>query len=151
MNIKRYIRNKAARFISKSTFIHIPKTGGTYVSQSESEKRPVIWPFVNLGHCCIIDEEKEKNIFPPVTIGFTQTKSLSFVQKYYVFSVVRNIYSWLVSYTGHAGGWNKKYFDTIHYDYKNAQKGFEYLIKTIANRDNPWPLSKIYFFPIICR
>jgi len=55
-----------------------------------------------------------------------------------------------VSYAGHAGGWNPKYRDENHYDYKAANKGLEYLLNTIANREDVWPNRKFIFFQIFC-
>ena len=54
-----------------------------------------------------------------------------------------------VSYYHHAGGGRTKYIDERHYDYFKAQKGFEYLLKTIAERDrNTWPNRQFIFFQI---
>jgi hypothetical protein len=79
---------------------------------------------------------------------YKTTEPIDSVKDRFIFTNVRNIYSWLVSYLEHAAGWTKKYRNTDHYDYKIAQKGFDYLINTIANREYPWPCRKFIFFQI---
>ncbi len=143
-----FLNNKRRRFISKVALIHIPKTGGTYVNQFEGEKTPVIWPFVDLGHTCIIDNATEKNSVYPPKRGIIRTTPLSKIQKYKILSIIRNPFAWLVSYAGHAGAWPTNYLNTDHYDFNNAQKGFDYLVKSIVNRDDIWPNRKFIFFPL---
>jgi len=133
----------------KLAFLHIPKTGGTYIKQFETKTKPVIYPIIDLGHCCVIDSLMKNRIYP-LKEGIVETVSLARIKKHYVFSAVRNIFSWLVSYAGHTGGWSAKYIDKNHYDYNNAQKGFDYLVKTIASRDSPWPCKKFIFFQLFC-
>lgn len=132
-------------------YIHIPKTGGTYLAQVESSKVPVIEGVKYLGHTCIITDKKNKlKIYPP-KVGFLENYITPYptVQKYYLFSTVRNIYAWLVSYYYHAGGFNPKYHDPNHYDYQNARKGFEYLVKTISDRNGKiWPCRKFIHFQL---
>lgn len=126
-------------------FIHIPKTGGTYVGRLKAS-----WNLRYLGHACVVDLS-QKNAFPYVQTGIDRTVSYQEINKYYAFAIVRNIFEWLVSYAGHAGGWNPDYRDLNHYDYKNAQKGFEYLVKTISDRDSSvWPNRKLIFFQLFC-
>lgn len=130
----------------KLAFVHIPKTGGTYVGKIISK-----FDIKYFGHVCVIDDEKKKpSIYPPGK-GMARTTTYSETDKYYVFTVVRNIFDWLVSYAGHAGGWNPSYHDLNHYDYDNSNKGFDYLVKSIANRgDGIWPNRKMIFFQLFC-
>jgi hypothetical protein len=129
----------------KLAFLHIPKTGGTYVG-SVSLYNGIRY----LGHTCVINQDGKASPHP-IGTGIIRTIRHQEISKYYVFSIVRNIFEWLVSYAGHAGGWNPQYRDLNHYDYKNTQKGFEYLIKTISDRDgNIWPNRKSIFFQLFC-
>jgi hypothetical protein len=50
----------------------------------------------------------------------------------------------LVSYYHHVKGPLK--VNPNHYDYENAQKGFDYLINVIISRDSPWP-SRRFLYP----
>ena len=132
-------------------YIHIPKTGGTYLVQMESDKKPVIYPAKYLGHTCIISDEKNRVRAYPPTVGFLPhyVTPLAQISSYFVFSTVRNIFDWLVSYYFHAGGFNPQYRDENHYDYYTAQKGFDYLIRTIADRDrNTWPNRQFIHFQL---
>jgi hypothetical protein len=135
---------------SRVAYIHIPKTGGTYIGQFESNRQPVVWPVKRLGHVCVVDEtRKGPQVYPPKN-GIVETINLGYIGKFFVFSTVRNIFEWLVSYAGHAGGWSPKYVDTNHYDHENAQKGFDYLVKTIIDRGDIWPCRKSIFFQLFC-
>lgn len=134
-------------------YIHIPKTGGTYLGQLENNSRSVLKPCVYLGHCYIVQNSKEVN---PLYSPHSKFQKLSHqtailqseINKHIVFATVRNIFDWLVSYAAHAGGWNPKYRDLDHYDFHNSNKGFDYLLNTIANRENIWPNRKFIFFQL---
>lgn len=132
-------------------YIHIPKTGGTYLAQRESNKIAVLKGVEYLGHTCVITEKKNKlKIYPP-KVGFLENYIIPYssIRKFFLFSTVRNLYEWLVSYYYHAGGYNPKYRDTHHYDYINAKRGFEYLLKTIAERDGEiWPNRRMIHFQL---
>jgi hypothetical protein len=134
----------------QAAYIHIPKTGGTYLRQYESNQEPVVWPIEELGHVCVVDRKRKGPSVFPLKVGVVETVALADIRRFFIFSTVRNIFEWLVSYAGHAGGWSSKYLDTNHYDYENAQKGFDYLVKTIANRDDIWPCRKFIFFQLFC-
>ena len=126
-------------------FIHIPKTGGTYLMQLESDQQPVLRGIKSFGHSYVIDQEGELN---PIYLNHAPQLALSSVvpretaDACFMVSTVRNIFSWLVSYAAHAGGWNPRYNDPSHYDYANANKGLDYLVKVIAHRDQVWPCRK---------
>ncbi len=135
----------------KFAFLHVPKTGGTYVTQRETNGQP-LFPIRYLGHYYVVDR---KGVINPLYYRhspqyYDRTLPLREVQRYFVISTVRNIYSWLVSYAWHAAGWNPKYNDPDHYDYAIANKGFDYLIKTIANREDTWPNRKFIHCQFFC-
>lgn len=104
-----------------------------------------------LGHTCVITDKYNKlKVYPP-KVGFLENyiTLYSEIQKYFIFSTVRNIYAWLVSYYYHAGGLNPKYHDPHHYDYKHARRGFEYLVKTISDRSGEiWPSRRLIHFQL---
>ena len=43
-------------------YIHIPKTGGTYLKQAQTDKIPVIYPVKTAGHKYVIDNAKDLNV-----------------------------------------------------------------------------------------
>ena len=131
----------------KFAFLHIPKTGGTYIVRFESNRIPAIMPICYLNHAYAVD-----NYGVPNPLYYPQDKDnenfvilLSELRQYTVVTTVRNIFSWLVSYAWHAGGFNPKYRDPDHPDFEIANKGFDYLVRTIANRDDVWPNRKFIF------
>jgi len=144
--------NKVSRWLgapnggAKSpTFIHVPKTGGTYVMQLESGDEAVLQGVRSFGHSYVIDHENELNPIYLWHCGQLAREAVvprGMVDGSFVFATVRNIFSWLVSYAGHAAGWNPRYEASRHYDHANARKGFEYLVKVIANREEQWPNRK---------
>lgn len=128
------------------TYIHIPKTGGTYLMQLESGAGAVLGEVQSFGHSYVIDQAGDLNpvyLKHHLPLAREAVIPRRVVAERFVFSTVRNIFSWLVSYAGHAGGWNPKYENSLHYDYANARRGFDYLVKTIANRDDQWPNRKL--------
>jgi hypothetical protein len=120
-------------------FLHIPKTGGTFITQSESDGKSVISPIINLNHVTVLDYDADFELDVAKPYAKSATVSRHIVEQYNVFSNVRNTYSFFVSYMCHAGGLNPKYRDTSHYDFNAAQKGFDYLLKTVADRVELWP------------
>ena len=144
-------RLNALSFGEVPAFVHVPKTGGTFLSQSETFDQPVLSPMRKLGHVCVTGNPNGRSgIYPPVP-GLAQSKVISKqkLAKYFAFATVRNPFTWLVSYAGHAAGWNPKYRNPEHYDYEIANKGFEYLLKTIAEREgNIWPSRKFIHFQL---
>lgn len=132
-------------------FLHIPKTGGTYLSQQESNHIPVISPFKYLGHQWVVQSLKRSDpVFPPQGYRRQYVIEKRALSPYFVFTTIRNPFSFLVSYLWHAGGLNPKYHDPNHYDFNNARKGFDYLLKTIINRTEPWPSQKFIHGQMFC-
>ena len=121
-------------------FIHIPKTAGSYVRQYNTKNKDVLGGIKTIGHGFLGENGKYKKILP--FKGLHHTHNMNIIPNdIIIFCNIRNLFSWFVSYAMHSGGWNPKYRDTNHYDYKNANKGVDYLIKKIAERDydDYWP------------
>ena len=135
----------------KLLYLHIPKTGGTYLGQYESSGQPVVSSVYSLNHKYIISDAGIGNPIYAYHDPENYTKEVLLykkIKRYFILSTIRNHFDWLVSYYGHAGGISPKYRNPDHYDYKNAQKGFDYLVQTIANRDDIWPNRKFIFFQL---
>jgi hypothetical protein len=102
-----------------------------------------------LGHTLIVEsEDGSSSAYPP--IGFEKQAPVPrrALDGYVLLAYVRNPYAFLVSYAGHAGGWNEKYSGE-HYDRPLVEKGFDYLVRTLADRDEEvWPNRRLLFFPL---
>ena len=139
ISYKLYLKNNVLH-------LHIPKTGGTYISQYESDSNSVISPVFSLGHAYI----SRNNINPIYEVPYYNKHNHpifhpdNLVNKF-VFCTVRNIHNWLVSYFVHSGGESSNYLNKEHYDYSIAQKGFDYFIKHISDRTDLWPNRKFIF------
>ena len=133
---------------AEACFIHIPKTGGTFVTQAESRHRTIVAPMRDLNHATLVNQDWEtlRDIPPP----FSESNAvpLSAVDGHAVFSNARNIFSFFVSYFHHAGGHVEKYRNPHHYDFSIANRGFDYLIRTISDRDSIWPSRKLVHYQL---
>ena len=132
---------------TKAIFLHCPKTGGTYVCQHESKNKPVLSNLHNWGHSTVTSNKRELNPFYlHKDDGMNPIFLESEIRGKPVISIVRNHYDWLVSYFYHSGGSkSNKYYNSEHYDAENSAKGFEYLVKTICDRETLWPNNKFIF------
>ena len=132
-------------------FIHVPKTGGTYVGQFETDQIPVIRPITYLGHVTVLDPDArfELDVAQPFQRDVVLPRDR--LKDALVFSNVRNIFSFLVSYLHHAGGFNPRYRDPMHYDYEVANKGFDYLVRAVADRENPWPSRRFIHYSLFAQ
>ena len=134
-------------------FLHIPKTGGTTIIQEETDEPYMLSNMKDLGHGWIVHKDGIPN---PIYEYHDSDRAdlklpiLELVKNLKVVCNVRNIFSWLVSYLEHAAGWTERYRNVDHYDYGTAQRGFDYLIKTISDREDIWPNRKFIFFPVFC-
>lgn len=137
-----------APFPERAFYVHVPKTGGTYLGQVEGSRRPVVDGVRYGGHTYIVDDPDALN---PIYLrhsdrdarrAVTPRAQIAHMQ---VLSCVRNVFDWLVSYYWHCGGLNPAYDDPDHYDRRRADRGFEYLVKSIADRDGQWPSRRLVF------
>jgi len=116
-------------------YVHIPKTGGTYLT---SLIKGV--PFVTLNHSVLRDDLDDVHV--PFPLSGTRYKPR---RNHFLFSTVRHPLRFFRSYYHHVVGFGP-YHNEQHYDYASAEKGFEYLIKTILDRNDVWP-SRRFLFP----
>lgn len=143
---------------NKVYFLHIPKTGGSYTKYGYRTKQSPIQPITNIGHKFILDDSNDFDVFDdPIYYKYLGDKSAKNhkgilrkeIQDKFIFTNVRNIFKWLVSWSGHVGCWNADHnVGNKHSDYNIAKKGFDYYIKTIANREFPYPSRKFIFAQI---
>jgi hypothetical protein len=135
----------------KPCFIHIPKTGGTFVTQRENSHQAVIVPLRDLNHATLVDPDWEvlRDIPPP--FGESNAVARSAVENHFMFSNVRNPLAFFVSYFHHAGGQVERYRNTHHYDYSIATRGFEYMVKAIADRFLIWPSRRLIHYQLFAQ
>jgi hypothetical protein len=140
--------NASARFPAKACFIHVPKTGGTFVTQAEDSDLTIICPMWDLNHATLVnwDWEALRDVPPP--FGEANAVPLSKVEGHIVFSNVRNIFSFFVGYFHHAAGHVERYRNPHHYDFSIANRGFDYLMKTISDRGSIWPSRKFVHYQL---
>ena len=132
----------------RAHFVHIPKTGGTFVLQLENEGQAVVFPMRPLGHATLVDQDWELLRDVPAPFGEAQAIPVSEVDNQIVFSNVRSIFPFLVSYLHHAAGHIGKYRNTHHYDFSIANRGFDYLVRTISDRESIWPSRKFVHYQL---
>jgi len=128
-------------------FLHIPKTGGTYVARNDK----VIFPIDDLNHSVFVHKAENTPGYPP-SPGYLHKMrkdvSLMSTPDRICFASVRNPYSWLVSYWFHSGCNIPESEKPSHYDYRLARKGFKQFVATIADRDEGWPSKKFIHFAL---
>jgi hypothetical protein len=77
-------------------------------------------------------------------IGLVVTRESWLKKTSFVFANVRNPLNFLVSYYHHVvDGYG--YINTYHYDFAAGQRGFDYLVRTILDREDKWPSRKFLF------
>jgi hypothetical protein len=132
-------------------FLHVPKTGGTFTGQAESDGHTIVSPVRILGHSTVFDvnSDFELDMAKPFPEGNVITRNT--ISEFNVFSNVRNPFTFFVSYLHHSGGFNPKYRDTNHYDFEAANKSFDYLLKTIANRETLWPSKRFIHYTLFAQ
>jgi len=122
-------------------FLHVPKTGGTYVSRNKG----VLTPIFDLNHAVLVNTPYTGNPdYPPVP-GYSpdMRMDISLVNKPYrlCFATVRNPYDWFVSY------WFHVKTNLLDHNYMIAQNTFNAFVHAIAERDKGWPSNRqlLYF------
>lgn len=131
-------------------FIHIPKTAGTFLGQLENLNKPLIYPVDFRGHVSLINSSDllYNHNFPKKCAYPRKFINRNIVKNRIVFTIIRNPFSWLASYWSHAGGLNKRYSTNVHYDHQIANKGFDYFVKSVFNRNIGWPSIKFPYLQI---
>jgi len=115
-------------------FVHIPKTGGTYITSCFPANG-----FVTLSHMLLRKDLSDR--FIPIGLMGTKWQPST---RHILFSTVRNPLTFFRSYYHHVIG-HGQYHNHEHYDFKVAQKGFDYLMRTIMDRDDVWPSRKFLY------
>jgi len=118
-----------------AVFVHIPKTGGTYVKSCFPENG-----FVTLGHA-LLREDLSDDYVPKGLVG-TRFRPR---QNHCLFTIIRDPITFFRSYYHHVIG-HGHYHNRDHYDFKAASKGFDYLMRVIMDRDDAWP-SRRFLYP----
>jgi len=122
--------------LPKIGYIHVPKTGGSYVASLESD-----FPHISFSHVVVRTDRSDK--WCPIGLTPIHPKK---IEGYYIFATVRNPLLMLISYYHHVLG-NEGFNKSKHlYDYDVANKGFEHFVNTIITREDKWP-SKKFLFP----
>ena len=145
------LSNASEAPVVRACFIHIPKTGGTFVTQRENNNQAVILPIRDLNHATLVDEDWEvlRDIPPP--FGESNAVQVSSVKNQVMFANVRNPFAFFVSYFHHAGRHVERYRNTHHYDFSLAARGFEYMVKAIADRFLIWPSRSLIHYQLFAQ
>jgi len=114
-------------------YIHIPKTGGNYISSIDS------LPLVNFSH--VLARKNRSDKWCPVGLTSIDERKL---KGFFLFSTVRNPLTFLVSYYHHVLGFGK-YVNNRNQDYELASRGFDFFVNSIIDRDSCWPSRKFLF------
>ena len=144
---------------SSASFIHIPKTGGSYVGSLRDEFGEPL--FYSLGHACCLDPETPnlKNYWPIEKMSNTSCLNNPHFKKDFVFAMVRNPFDMLVSYYHHDGksGWESCRLNSITHLHPQLANGkerkydfttFESFIYAYCDPDFLWhkPAIKDFYF-----
>lgn len=150
---------KVAQGFSSASFIHIPKTGGSYIGSLRDEFGNRV--FHSLGHSCCLDPNTPniKKYWPIEKMPHTSCLNNSRFKKDFVFAMVRNPFDMLVSYYYHdsQSGWESCRLNSItrlHPQLANGQKRkydfstFESFIHAFCDPDFLWhkPALKDFLF-----
>jgi hypothetical protein len=114
-------------------FIHIPKCGGLSLSKQGD--------YASIGHR-LIEEGEESHYLPWFSMNFPSTMRVS--PSTFVFTTVRNIFSWLVSFHRVQLGYVKTLSWLVNKEL--AERGFDYFVRAIADRSDHWPCGSRSIF-----
>ncbi len=136
MKKKQLIRRYKNKERKPPAFIHIPKTGGSTLANLKKD-----FNFLSPSHCVVRKNKSDKYV-PIGLVAINPNK----LKDFFVFTTIRNPITLLVSYYYHAlGKTSIGPINTNHYDFDNANKGFDYLVKSIINREDKWPSRKLLY------
>lgn len=138
-------------------FIHIPKTGGSYVAGTTTLRRHgaetptgrAVRPLINFGHTVIVAGKDSRNyLHYPQEMSRAHWHGVhkkDFALRHDLCTNVRNPFSWLVSYYCAATAGKQP-----HPDGNIARKPFREFIKILASRTECWPGKRLLFFQMFC-
>ena len=115
--------------------LHIPKTAGTYTQSLQD-----VLPHINFSH--VVSRTDRSDRMTPVGLTPIRPEKLA---RYFLFTNVRNPFTYLVSYYHHTKGY-PDFINPKHYDFAVAQTGFEALVRAVIGREDGWP-SRRFLFP----
>ena len=128
-------------------FVHLPKTGGTYLN-SRIENLPV----VNLNHSLFRKSKFSTSV--PIGLSYIYENRLKKIKPKTIFTIVRDPITFFVSYWNHVTGsteehYSSKYYNKKHYDLDISRKGFKNFVHEIITRDSSKYPSKSFLYPQI--
>lgn len=124
-------------------FIHLPKTGGTYLN-SVTKSLPV----VSLSHSLFRDSKWTNQI--PAGLSYVNENRIKKISNKICFTILRNPLEYLVSYWNHVSGstdtdYKKLYFNNNHYDLDITKNGFVDFVDKILSRNNYYPSNRFLY------
>ncbi|MEM1183970.1 MAG: sulfotransferase family 2 domain-containing protein [Planctomycetota bacterium] len=124
-------------------FVHVRKTGGTYLARFNADGDPVLSPLEYFGHSIVGSPDGVYKDMVTQGIMFVPKDR---VRRYFVFSVCRNPFDLLVSYKGYASRRDPETYRPDSYDYEAAQGDFGDFVKRLADREFPWPTRRLLHY-----
>jgi len=124
--------------------VHVPKTGGTYLTRFSESNEPALWPLMNFRHRVIAGKRCTRPPAPPVNpedfgrhFGFRRVIARGRAERYFLIAACRNPFDLLVSFyeasKPGAGRGAAQFAD-----------GFNDWLARIAQREYPWPGGRFH-------
>ena len=119
-------------------FLHVPRTGGTYVARGGD----VLSPIFDLNHSVLVDDPNWVASDYPPSPGYNKymMKDVTLVTKpnRICFATVRNPFDWFVSYF---------YFRSREKEsFEQKKKKFDYFMRMLMDNEVGWPSRKLLYF-----